>query len=203
MPPPLPRYSPHSESDPPTPPATRAEAQARYRARNQDAERAKARLRKPARRKQEFGMSSAQDLRTSEIFQRFKEHVRRHYLPFCGRPTDPDFMRGWERFRFKDGPSLLCDREDAVFILKYGGTSLRESTPSAEEIDRCLAKLNSCTLGLVFDWEDKAAVHGYERIAARRFAALEEEDFEFMFHHAVPTPTMENMNSCDCVDPIQ
>ncbi|KAJ6473045.1 hypothetical protein C8R45DRAFT_936077 [Mycena sanguinolenta] len=185
----------------------RAEAQSRYRAANQDVERHRARQRMRGLRTQEKEklerQANSERLRTSDLFQRYKVHVRRHFLPFCGHRSDPEFMRGWERFRFKNGPPLLCDREDACFVLKYSGPLTRESTPTSEEIETCLAKLNGCTLGLAFDWDDETAIKAFERIETRGFTGLEDGDLEFMFRHTCPAPTMENMGCCDCVDPAE
>jgi hypothetical protein len=60
-----------------------------------------------------------------------------------------------------------------------------------------LAKINHCTLVLDFDWEDEEAVAAYKKLLGT--PQLDIEDFEFMFRHAFPSPTFENMDACNCM----
>ncbi|KAJ7858432.1 hypothetical protein B0H13DRAFT_2356489 [Mycena leptocephala] len=89
------------------------------------------------------------------------------------------------------------DREDAVFLLTHA-TAQPTSTPRSEDIDICLAQLNRCTLVLDFSWEDDHAVAGYWKLRSSP-QVHDDDDIEFMFRHAVPRPTFENMDACACI----
>lgn len=65
---------------------------------------------------------------------------------------------------------------------------------------RCLDQLNRCTLALVFDWEDINCVRAWSKIDGRPAGApLDDDDLEFMFRHADPSPTFDNMDACGCI----
>ncbi|KAF8171733.1 hypothetical protein K438DRAFT_190448 [Mycena galopus ATCC 62051] len=118
---------------------SRAATQARYRARNQDSERAKARQWMQALRhdkKQNEADAhrrrlSSEHLRSSVLFQRYKAHVRHYFGTLSGPESDPHFVAGWDRFRFTTG---AFDREDALFVLRYSMPAV--SAPTSEELDR-------------------------------------------------------------------
>ncbi|KAF8164053.1 hypothetical protein K438DRAFT_1775751 [Mycena galopus ATCC 62051] len=99
---------------------------------------------------------------------------------------DPDYMAGWNCFRFTWGD---FDRQNALFVLKYSTPAVL--APTSEEVDRCLGQLNKYTLTFDFDWENIEDVAAYDRLT--RSTRLDDEDFEFMFRHAVLSPMMENM----------
>ncbi|KAF8137964.1 hypothetical protein K438DRAFT_1996546 [Mycena galopus ATCC 62051] len=180
---------------PTTAPGSRAAAQACYRQRNQESERAKARQRMQALcRDQKQNQAealrqqlSSERLRSSELFQRYKVHVQHHFGTLSGQESDPQFMAGWERFRFTSG---AFDRQDALFVLHYGIPAVLAPTP--DEVERCLAQLNGYTMTLDLDWENAEDVEAYDRITLSNLSALGDDDFEFMFRHTLPAPTMEN-----------
>ena len=47
-----------------------------------------------------------------------------------------------------------------------------------------------------FDWENSEEFDAYDRITLSNLYSLGDDDFEFMFRHSVPMPTMKNMQSC-------
>ncbi|KAJ7749886.1 hypothetical protein B0H16DRAFT_1724776 [Mycena metata] len=130
-------------------------------------------------------------------FARYREHVERHRGVVYGYLSDPVYRAGFDRFRFKDG-AFEFDREDAIFVLQHA-TPHPTAEVSEEDITSCLAQLNHCTLILDLDWNDPDAVAGYEELQWHAGKTLTDEDLEFMFRHAVPPPTMENMEACGCV----
>ncbi|KAF8169322.1 hypothetical protein K438DRAFT_1774337 [Mycena galopus ATCC 62051] len=178
----------------PGPASSRAAAQARYRGRHQDEERAKAGQWMQALRhskKQEAGnalrrvWSNAGD---SELFLRYKNHVQRHFGTLSGSEEDPEYMAAWNRFRFTRGD---FDQEDTLFVLKYSKPAVL--APTSAEVHRCLGELNNYTLTFDFDWENAEDFAAYDRLTLS--ACLDDEDFEFMFRHAVPSPTMQNTST--------
>ncbi|KAJ6458477.1 hypothetical protein C8R45DRAFT_1110005 [Mycena sanguinolenta] len=170
------------------PTGSRAEVQACYRARNQEAERLKARQRmhehrldrKKTERERLRREASSEHLRSSDVFQQYKNHVQRHLRRLCGQHADTEYMRRWDQYRFSDRP-FQFDEEDALFILKYNGPL------------PCLIQLNNCAVCLVFDWENEAEVDAYEKMLQR--GKLDDDDIEFIFRHAEPTPAMETLAS--------
>ncbi|KAJ6512447.1 hypothetical protein C8R45DRAFT_1152112 [Mycena sanguinolenta] len=180
-------------------PGSCAKAQARYRARNQESERAKARqctqdLRSQKQKERLRREQSSERLRSTALFACYKLHVRHHMGSFCGRTSDPEFMRAWERFRYADGLPTF-NSEDALFLWKYDAPTPCDDIPSAEEIERSLAELRNCVLFLEFDWNNEEDVVAYDHIIFGGLAEMQEEHFEFMFFHAVPAPTMEKLDS--------
>ncbi|KAJ7919399.1 hypothetical protein B0H13DRAFT_2320389 [Mycena leptocephala] len=184
-------------------PGGRAEAQARYRARNREAERERARRRmqqlREGRKDEEMERLDGRRRRSTTIralFARYRLHVERHLGAVYGDPADPDFEATFDRFRFKGGPPF--DREDAIFLLTHATAQPTSAPPGSEDIERCLAQLNRCTLVLDFSWEDPDAVDGYQKLRSSP-QVHDDDDIEFMFRHAVPHPTFENMDACSCL----
>ncbi|KAJ6508197.1 hypothetical protein C8R45DRAFT_1089399 [Mycena sanguinolenta] len=182
---------------------TRAAVQARYRARNQETERFKARYCMQARRVDEKEKESeclrrrvsSERLRASDVFQYYKLHLQRHLTKLCGQHSDPEYLSLWDEYRFSDVP-FQFQEEDALFLLKYDGPIPRETVPSPDEVQKRLMQLKNCAVCLVFDWENEVEVKAYENLL--RCGELEDDDVEFIFHHAEPTPTMETLARCIC-----
>ncbi|KAJ7896174.1 hypothetical protein B0H13DRAFT_2338503 [Mycena leptocephala] len=173
----------------------RAEAQARYRACHQEMEREKAQRRMQQLRQGRQGeeterirrQASSELLRSTALFARYRLHVDRHLGAVHGDTADPEFAAAFDHFRFKGGPPF--DREDAVFLLTHA-TAERTSAPlESADID---------SLVLDFSWEDPDAVAGYERLRSNP-QVHDDVDIEFMFRHAKPRPTFENMDACGCI----
>ncbi|KAJ7915944.1 hypothetical protein B0H13DRAFT_1871566 [Mycena leptocephala] len=144
-------------------PGGRAEAQARYRARNREAkcERARRRMQQLREGRKDEEMERLRRQASSERL-RSTLHVERHLGAVYGDPADPDFEAAFDRFRFKGGPPF--DREDAIFLLTHATAQPTSAPPGSEDIERCLAQLNRCTLVLDFSWEDPDAVDGYQKL---------------------------------------
>ncbi|KAF8192327.1 hypothetical protein K438DRAFT_1970133 [Mycena galopus ATCC 62051] len=150
------------------PAGTRAAAQARYRERHQDSECAKAHQRMQALRQ-----AKKQDV------------AKHHFGTLSESERDPEYMVGWNRFRFTRGD---FDRQNTLFVLKYSTPAVL--APTSDEVDRCLGELNNYTLTFDLDWENAEDVEAYDRLTLNAF--LDDNDVEFMFRHAVPSPTIEN-----------
>ncbi|KAJ6467406.1 hypothetical protein C8R45DRAFT_938746 [Mycena sanguinolenta] len=110
------------------------------------------------------------------------DHIHSHFGTLSGPESDTEFMAGWDRFRLTSG---AFDRQDALFILKYSSPAVL--TPSAEEVGR---------LNLDIDWGDCEAVQMYDKIALGTLESLGDDEFEFMFRHAIPVPTFDNTGIC-------
>ncbi|KAJ7150420.1 hypothetical protein C8R46DRAFT_1043778 [Mycena filopes] len=179
---------------------SRALAQARYGARNREAEQECARGRmqrlRDARRDAAQREASSERLRASDVFAEYKRHVGRHTQQLHGEVKDPTYAAAWEAFHLKE-PPYNFDREDAVFVLAHGDGVL---SPDEETIEKCLRQLNTCTLILEFDWNDDRAVAAYERLGRHQYKALDDEDFEFMFRYSLTPPTLENMAACGLIN---
>ncbi|KAJ7118598.1 hypothetical protein C8R43DRAFT_960363 [Mycena crocata] len=180
-----------------------AHAQARYRAKNSEAEQEKARRRmrrlRDNRKQQLRQRESSERLRATPLFARYREHVKLHFKPLYGDRGDPEFMAAWDAYRFGGTPHT---REDALFCLKYG-TPGAARPPTEAEIERqiffCLrlTQMNEC--GLVLDWDstDDEAAAGYARLE-EKVMNYDDDDIEFMMRHAKPPPTFESLSRCTC-----
>ncbi|KAJ7431267.1 hypothetical protein FB451DRAFT_1198177 [Mycena latifolia] len=178
-----------------------AQAQARYRANNQAAEREKARRRMQAlrqarredvaeqARRDEDAHKAAESFRCSELFLRYKRHLAYHCGELHGSLDDPEYLAGWERLRFRAHP---FDRADARFCLRYGRPGQREE-PTAADIDACLADLQAGRMGLLlkYDPSDVEVQAALARIDAAGVAPLDDTDVEFLMRHSVPPPTLD------------
>ncbi|KAJ7106099.1 hypothetical protein C8R43DRAFT_963427 [Mycena crocata] len=169
--------------------SSRTAAQARYRAKNREAEQQKARRRMRVLRDRR---ASSERLRASPLFEKYRRHVERHLHPIYGNRADPEFMAAWDAFRFRDAP---FDRDNARFAVQY--SSPVSAAPHKEMVDRQLAELTTCGLKLDLDWDDPAEVAAYEHLSAT-VGQLDDDSIEFILRHAIPRPTLENLDSCSC-----
>ncbi|KAJ6503455.1 hypothetical protein C8R47DRAFT_1210700 [Mycena vitilis] len=186
---------------------SRAEAQAKYRERNKEAEREKARVRMRVRREEGKALArrvSQGSLRTSTVFARYTRHVKRHSIAIYGDAHDPEYVKGIERLNLKccpaDGHGLVensFEREDVIFMIQRAQPERRASTPDNLEIESYVANLNRCKALTRFDW-DEGKPHQSMWYIHSGDDNYNEDDLEFMFMHAVPTPTTENMDACGC-----
>ncbi|KAJ7782924.1 hypothetical protein B0H16DRAFT_1447164 [Mycena metata] len=179
-------------------PTPHAIAQAQYRARNPEAERSRARERmRRLRDSRQARAISSERLRATPEFACYKAHVERHRGAVYGYSSDPVYRAAFDRFRLKDSP-VEFEREDAIFVLQHA-TPQPTTELSEEEITSCLAQLKRCTLILELDLNDPHDAAGYAELQQHAGQTLTDADLEFMFRHAVPQPTMGNMEACGCV----
>ncbi|KAJ7123332.1 hypothetical protein C8R46DRAFT_1238061 [Mycena filopes] len=176
-------------------PSARAQTQAVYRARHLEQERQKARDRMQCLRELR---KASETLRASALFAQYRLHVQRHVGVINPHRDDPAWLAALERFRERD-TGVPFDREDALFILQ-SATEEPRTDISAAGIDATVKQLNRCTLELLFDREDPVKERVWKRISRGRADGEEFDDeaLEFMFRHAVPAPTFENMDACGC-----
>ncbi|KAJ7441779.1 hypothetical protein B0H11DRAFT_2251838 [Mycena galericulata] len=154
---------------PPTKSAnTHAAAQARYRAKNKDAEQEKARERmarlRESRREAQPELRrtlSSNRLRATPLFALFRAHARAHIAPVLARPppTTPVLT---------PPPRLGVD-----------------------EVAACLGSLR-----LDFKYTDPREVDAFDKLLASGGVDLDDDDIEFMLRHAVPAPSTENLACC-------
>ncbi|KAJ7720538.1 hypothetical protein B0H16DRAFT_1792742 [Mycena metata] len=180
----------------PPAPTQHAVTQSQYRARNAEAERERGRQRmRRLRESRRARAASSERLRSTPEFARYRVHVERHRGAVYGwYDTDPAYHAAYDRFRFRQAPHEF-NREDALFLLHHATPQPPEQVME-EEIELCLAQLNRCTLVLEFDWDDPDAAAGWAALEEHRGGVLTDDDIEFMFRHAVPPPTMANMDAC-------
>ncbi|KAJ7141822.1 hypothetical protein C8R46DRAFT_1046672 [Mycena filopes] len=176
-------------------PRRRAQSQAKYREAHRTEEREKARAR--MHRLRELRKAS-ENLRASPLFARYRLHVQRHLGVINQHRDDPTWLAALERFRYRDAERPY-DREDAMFILQ-SETEEPRTDITAAEIDAAVLQLNRCTLELAFDREDPMKERAWRKISRGRVSGvdLDDESLEFMFRHAIPSPTFENMDACGC-----
>ncbi|KAJ7062416.1 hypothetical protein B0H15DRAFT_807899 [Mycena belliarum] len=181
----------------------RAEAQARYRAKNRAEEQAKARermralrlARRPRQQGVERPVEASAELRSSEIFALYCRHVSHHTQDIHGSRLDAEFMAGWHRLMERGEP---FDREDAVFAIRYGRRGGRAGSPDEAEIGRQLDDLRLSAAIMVFDEGNEEAAAAYGKVCAAGPGELDEDDLEFMFRHVVPAPDLEQLRGCSC-----
>ncbi|KAJ7468407.1 hypothetical protein B0H11DRAFT_1920991 [Mycena galericulata] len=175
----------------------RAEAQARYRARNPERELEKARGRMKRLRDERLRRrESSEYLRATPLFKRYRLHVQKHRKIIYVDNANPALFRAqWARFQEKGGPPF--DRDDAIFILRHAAENPPGPHPSEEEIGRRLSELNRCTLVAAIVPDDDEGEAAWERISHE--GDLSDDDVEFLFRRAVPEPTLEGMEACTCL----
>ncbi|KAJ7429711.1 hypothetical protein B0H11DRAFT_2264995 [Mycena galericulata] len=153
----------------PAPVKSRADSQARYRARNNDTERTKARARmarlRSARREEGAMQEAPQEalrrkqssdrLRATPLFAAFRTHAHTHLAPLLASPG-AEFADVW-------------DGTDCVI--------------ADDEVAACLGPLR-----LDFKITDVGAVACFDKLLASH-GNFDEEDLEFMFRHGVPPPS--------------
>ncbi|KAJ7443315.1 hypothetical protein FB451DRAFT_1568725 [Mycena latifolia] len=171
---------------------SRAQAQARYRAKNQDAERDKARRRMRAlceTRREETTLPTA----PPASFFSATSTTSRVTAASC---TEASTIAGWQRLRFSTGP---FDLDDAHFCIRYEAP-LPRGQPTVAELEARLADLEAgrTALLLQFDPADVVAQTAFEKLDAAGIGPLDDDDIEFALLHAVPRPTLDSLRRCSC-----
>ncbi|KAJ7436475.1 hypothetical protein B0H11DRAFT_2256183 [Mycena galericulata] len=183
--------------NPTTTPKTRAETQARYCARNREREQEKARERMQRSRDDKLRRRvSSEQLRASPLFARYRRHVEGHLgTIWCDRANIEMYLARLAHFRESGGPPF--DREDAMFLLQHAQPNPPGPIPSEADIVRYLDELNRCSLVIQIASGDDEEEEMWRRID-RKAADVNDDELEFMFRHAIPAPTFENMDACTC-----
>ncbi|KAJ7490192.1 hypothetical protein B0H11DRAFT_1912205 [Mycena galericulata] len=177
-----------------------ADAQARYRSRNLQSERAKGRHRMRRLRQKNAGtasmrpMDSSERLRASKSFAAFRERVRTYPLWITTDDDKPEDLAEYQRFVSKvaKGPSELDD-DEVDFLYRHVSPTPRTTFAAFREFVR------ENIFWLQVDENDPEDVSAYHQFIAnnspRDAPEMSDADLEFLFHHITPEP--ENLDGED------
>ncbi|KAJ7500583.1 hypothetical protein B0H11DRAFT_1909009 [Mycena galericulata] len=172
-----------------------AVAQARYRARNLESERAKGRARmRRLRQKQSSDLqtSSSQQLRASKSFAAFRERVLTYPLWITTDDDKPEDLVEYQRFIAKISqpvPTALDD-DEVDFLYRHVTPSPRTTFAAFREF------VHENIFWLRVDDNDPDDVAAYEQFIENNSPStvpeMSDDDIEFLFRHITPEP--ENMD---------
>ncbi|KAJ7496073.1 hypothetical protein B0H11DRAFT_1910336 [Mycena galericulata] len=180
-----------------------ADAQARYRARNLEAERAKGRNRMRRLRQNKAATSdlqtASQRLRASKTFAAFRERVLSYPLWITTDDDKPDDFADYQRFITKIAhPSptgVALDDEEVDFLYRHVTPSPRTTFAAFREF------VHENIFWLQVDDNDPDDVAAYETFIAnnspRTVLEMSDDDIEFLFHHITPEPEEETQQDIE------
>ncbi|KAJ7429985.1 hypothetical protein B0H11DRAFT_2249986 [Mycena galericulata] len=175
--------------------SSRAETQARYRARNLESERTKTRERMRRLRQKNavtsgLQMTSSQKLRASKSFAAFRERVRTYPLWITTDDDKPEDFAEYQRFIAKisqsSPPTQALDDDEVDFLYRHVSPSPRTTFGAFREF------VHENIFWLCVDDNDPEDVAAYEQFiknnSPRTFLDMADDDLEFLFRHITPEP---------------
>ncbi|KAJ7506693.1 hypothetical protein B0H11DRAFT_1903478 [Mycena galericulata] len=187
------------ESSGDQPRSDHADAQARYRARNLESERAKTRQRMRRLREKNsvsssWTMTSSQTLRASKSFAAFRERVRTYPLWITTDDDKPDDLAEYHRFvaKISQSPHSLDD-DEVDFLYRHVTLSARTTFAAFREF------VQENIFWIRVDDNNPEDVAAYQQFivnnAPRTALEMADDDLEFLFRHITPEP--ENFDGDD------